>query len=105
MKKFELVNSKQFKNCHATVTTYKLQDGSRIELFTSYTTPVLVNIEWYWMQFKFDNSRKTGCKTTSRSTSKQKTQYFGYNGWKNLPYIQLNEFENEYFSTVLDKYY
>lgn len=88
----------QFKNCHATITYWEDGFWNEITIFYSYTCPKLVKIRWNWYRFTFDWSRKAWSITSSRTTSKQMTNFYG-KGWRNLVDYNLKEFENDYFDT------
>lgn len=100
---YTFYKAEQFKNCQATIAYFKNEIRDAV-VFYSYTCPQLVKINGAWYQFTFDGSRKAGEITTSRTTSKQKTNYF-WSSWRDLPKINLADFEREYFDTRLEKYF
>ena len=104
MKNYELFYREQFKNCQATECKREDEDGNVVTIFYSYQCPELVKVKGDWFRFSFENSRKAGCKTWSRTTSKQLTRYF-WPEWRDLPKMNLQEFENEYFYTGIDWLY
>lgn len=103
MKKWELFKKTRFNQCQATETFREDEDGNTIILFYSYQCPELVKIAWNWYKFTYEDSRKAGAITGSRTTSKQITKYFWY--WKDLPKMSLKDFEQNYFSTNIDGLY
>ena len=76
MKNYELFKQDQFKSCQATECKRQDEDGNVITIFYSYSCPELVKVKGDWFRFSFEGSRKAGCCTSSRTTSKQLTQYF-----------------------------
>ena len=104
MKNYELFKRDQFKNCQATECKREDENGNVVTIFYSYQCPELVKIKGDWHRFSFENSRKAGCWTSSRTTSKQLTRYF-WPEWRDLPVMNLQEFENEYFYTGIDWLY
>ena len=97
----------QFKHCHATKAYFydptNYQKG--FVIFYSYTTPKIVHFpDWYTARFTFEGSRKEGSITESHTTSKQCNQRLEHNH-KELPTINLKEFEDKYFDTRLEIYY
>lgn len=104
MKKWELFKKSQFKHCQATETMREDELWNTAIIFYSYYTPELVKIAWKWYKFTYEDSRKAGAITGSRTTSKQLTNYY----WKErreLEKMNLKEFENNYFSTNIDWLY
>lgn len=104
MKKRELFKKTRFNQCQATETMREDEDGNIIILFYSYTCPELVKVAWIWYKFTYENSRKDGEITSSRTTSKQLTNYY-WSDWRDLPKKNLKDFENEYFNTNIDGLY
>ena len=72
---YTFYKSEQFRNCQATIAYFENEIRDAV-VFYSYTCPQLVKINGDWYQFTFEGSRKAGAITTSRTTSKQKTNYF-----------------------------
>lgn len=104
MKNYELFKQDQFKSCQATECRREDEDGNVITIFYSYACPELVKVKGDWYKFSFENSRKAGCTTWSRTTSKQLTRYF-WPEWRDLPVMNLKDFEDEYFFTGIDWLY
>ena len=104
MKNYELFYREQFSKCQATECKREDEDGNVITIFYSYTCPELVKVRGDWYKFSYENSRKAGCITSSRTTSKQLTRFF-WPDWRDLPKMNLKDFENEYFYTAIDGLY
>lgn len=104
MKNFELFKKEQFRKCQATQAKRQDEDGNIIVIFYSYACPEAVKINWTWYKFTYENSRKAWSITSSITTSKQLTMYF-WKGRNNLPKMNLQDFENEYFYTEIDWLY
>lgn len=109
MKNFELFKKEQFRKCQATVAWFESDElkggcGEVITIFYSYACPELVKIKWNWYKFSYEWSRKAWSITWSRTTSKQLTAFY-WSGWKNLPEMNLQKFEDEYFYTGINWLY
>lgn len=98
----------QFKNCHATVTTFTVEGtpkGWNFVIFYSYACPKLVIFpDGATYRFSFENSRKAGEKTGSTSTSRQCNAWLWYDH-RTLNEYKLEAFERKFFDTRLEKYY
>ena len=104
MKNFEIYYQEQFRKCQATEVKWQDEDWNRITIFYSYSCPELVYVKWAWYKFNYEWSRKAGCITWSRTTSKQLTNYY-WSEWRDLPEYNLQKFEDEYFYTGIDWLY
>lgn len=104
MKNYELFYKEQFKSCQATECKFEDEEGNVVTIFYSYSCPELVKVKGDWYKFSFENSRKAGCTTWSRTTSKQLTRFF-WPEWRDLPVMNLRDFEDEYFFTGIDWLY
>lgn len=105
MKTYALISREQFKHCQATIVRFDVENlADDVIIFYSYSCPELVRVKGERFKFSYENSRKAGCRTSSCTTSKQLTQYF-WREWRDLPVMNLQEFENQYFYTGVDWLY
>ena len=105
MKTYALFYKEQFKKCQATIAKFDVEGLSdAVTIFYSYSCPELVKVKGDWYKFSFDGSRKAGCITWSHTTSKQLTRFF-WPEWRDLPVMNLKDFEDEYFYTGIDWLY
>ena len=74
--KYELFKSEQFRKMQATIAYFQDENGNVVTVFYSYSCPELVQIRGKWYKFTYENSRKAGCITSSRTTSKQLTKFY-----------------------------
>lgn len=96
---------RQFKHCQATEATFNTASG-KFTIFYSYACPELVIFpSGVAYRFTFENSRKAGAITWSRTTAKQCNQWRGGADYKSLPTLNLADFERQNFDTRLEKYY
>lgn len=101
----------QFNWCHATVVNFQApclwteNIGGNFTIFYSYSCPKIVIFpNWIAYQFTFENSRKAGEKTGSRTTTRQCNEWLGEN-YRNLPKQNLKDFEEMFWDTRLDNYF
>lgn len=104
MKNYEIYYQEQFRKCQATEVKRQDEDGNTIIIFYSYACPELVMVKGRWYKFTYENSRKAWSVTSSRTTSKQLTNYY-WSDWRDLPKMNLKEFEENYFYTGIDWLY
>lgn len=109
MKNYELFKKEQFKKCQATVAWFESDElkggcGEVITIFYSYSCPELVKIRGCWYKFTYEGSRKDWSIAGSVTTSKQLTAFY-WRDWRDLPEMNLKDFENEYFYTGIDWLY
>lgn len=109
MKNYELFKKEQFKKCQATVAWFESDElqgwcGEVITIFYSYSCPELVKIRGNWYKFIYEGSRKDWSITGSITTSKQLTAFY-WRDWRDLPKMNLKDFENEYFYTAINWLY
>ena len=94
----------QYKKCQATIATFT-DEGKNFTIFYSYTCPKIVVFPDGWTyRFTFENSRKAGSITGSKTTSKQCNGRLWYNHRDLKPY-SLDAFERKFFDTRLERYY
>lgn len=101
---WECYKKEQFRNCQATIAYFEDEFWNEITIFYSYTCPELVKIRWNWYKFTYEDSRKAWSITSSRTTSKQLTNFY-WKDWRNLVEYNLWEFEKDYFYTGIDWLY
>ena len=101
---WECYKKEQFRKCQATIAYFEDEFWNEITIFYSYVCPELVKIRWNWYKFTYEDSRKAWSITSSRTTSKQLTNFY-WKDWRNLVEYNLWEFEKDYFYTGIDWLY